>query len=84
MGSHASCGSSLVSLMAFLIGLPSGVMNRGVLIRGVFLLVPLGVSAGEWNWEGGSDTIGGVRAGGVGATDTGRGVIGAELIDSVS
>lgn len=71
--------------MAFLRGLPNGVMKRGVLMRGVFLLVPPGVrrgdrvSDGEWNCDGGSDTMGGV-----GATDAGRGVIGAEFTESVS
>lgn len=78
--------------MAFLRGLPNGVMKRGVLmIRGVFRFVPPGVRSGdreregEWNWEGGSDTMGGVWAtGGVGATEPGRGVIGAELNPSTS
>lgn len=75
----------MVSLIAFLRGLPNGVMKRGVRIRGVLRLVPPGVRRGdrvregEWNCEGGSDTIGGV-----GATDIGRGVIGAEFTESVS
>lgn len=73
--------------MAFLKGLPSGVMKNGVLILGVFLTVPPGLRSGdrerdgEWNCDGGSDriTCGVCAIGGVGATDAGRGVIGAEL-----
>jgi hypothetical protein len=64
-------------------------MKRGVLILGVFLVVPPGVRSGdreregEWYWEGGSETMGGVWAtGGVGATEVGHGVVGAEFTAS--
>lgn len=80
----------MVRWTAFLIGLPSGVRKKGVLLLGVFLagvVVPVWLGEwrkgdrdreGEWNCEGGAEI------GGFGAFVAGLGVIGAELTSFTS
>ena len=90
IGSQASWGSSFVRWRALMIGLPKGVMKRGVREAfGVLFVISVCVRSsvvrsgdldrdGEWYCEGGDEIAGD------GASETGLGVVGFELISTTS